>query len=79
MTGKQFKFSIVVGGALIALGVVIVPQASVGFSLLALGLGLTGLSIINFRSALQKRAAVPLAGPSTPTPVRTVAKAAQAG
>ena len=60
MTGRQFKFSISVGGSLVALGLAIAPQATAGISLMAVRIGLCGLSVIHFRSARNSRQTLPL-------------------
>ena len=47
MTNRQFNFSLSVSVALIALGAVILGQASVGFSLMAMGAAIGVLALVN--------------------------------
>ncbi|MEX2963669.1 hypothetical protein [Microbulbifer sp. TYP-18] len=46
MTDKQFKFSLIVGGMLVTLGAILTMEASIGVSLVGLGLVIATLAVL---------------------------------
>ena len=60
MTDRQFKFSFLVGLTITALGGLLLTQASVGFSLMAVGVGIAGLALVN-RGGERQAATAPAA------------------
>lgn len=66
MSDKQFKFSFLVGLVITALGALLLTQASVGFSLMAVGVGIAALALVNRRGETE-------ALPETVAPLHTTA------
>ncbi len=50
---KQFKFSVIVGGLLVALGAIIASQSSVGVSLMGVGAVIAVLACVTRQARLQ--------------------------